>query len=259
MKSKDKCGSGWTVHKLITIILLILILAIVVAGVITGGLNPMIERLGEKYDNVLAKFGIGENKTIVDENCFPWEKAEGLSLNIERRICRGYCELKDDKTNYSYYIESGEFKKNEYDLNPLMNFDEKIKNLWNLAESNKGISVYPQSTIIDRKEEIVEGEILPSGRWSLATKESYDLRIEFSSIERKSLYDDAEFIWDNDKEEWFVNVKGFGSSNLISLLVVQKRRFTNQEIKDRAKELEGQGKDVEIKDNEIKLETKYYE
>ena len=85
---------------------------------------------------------------------------------------------------------------------------------------------------------------------------SYDLRIEFSSIERKSLYDDAEFIWDNDKEEWFVNVKGFGSSNLISLLVVQKRRFTNQEIKDRAKELEGQGKDVEIKDNEIKLETK---
>jgi hypothetical protein len=148
MKSKDKCGSGWTVHKLITIILLILILAIVVAGVITGGLNPMIERLGEKYDNVLAKFGIGENKTIVDENCFPWENNGEVPSGMEGRICRGYCEFKDGEKNYTYHIETGEFKKNGKDIRDLLEYNETLVKLYeDVLNSKETCQLYGSKTL----------------------------------------------------------------------------------------------------------------
>ena len=143
MEHFDKRGGGWTVHKLITLIMLVLVLAIIVGGAITGGLNPMFKRLREKFDNVLAKFGLGEDNQKQEGGCFPWEPAEGFGSDIEKRVCRGYCEMKDGEINYTYFIGTGGFEKNGEDIIHLLDYDERLdydeKKLYDSVQDSRDV------------------------------------------------------------------------------------------------------------------------
>lgn len=53
--------TGWTVGKLVTLILLVVVLVLVIYGYSTGAINPLKEKIIGMYDGVLIMFGIGDD------------------------------------------------------------------------------------------------------------------------------------------------------------------------------------------------------
>ena len=59
----DKIGTqGWTIGKLLSIVLLAVFLVLVIWGVSTEGLVPLKDKVVGMYDNVLAMFGFGDER-----------------------------------------------------------------------------------------------------------------------------------------------------------------------------------------------------
>ncbi|MAG39660.1 hypothetical protein CMI41_01700 [Candidatus Pacearchaeota archaeon] len=156
----NKVGGGWTVHKLIAIILAVLVMVLIVVGAIGGGLDPMFERLEGYYDNVKAKLGLSINQTSVDiGGCGPSEDTTIQHIEeveeieeeaqdeiptsqtsfMEFRICEGYCEIKDDDTVYKFVYETKDFTSGGEDLDALSknleNYDAKEQEMWGKAKT----------------------------------------------------------------------------------------------------------------------------
>jgi len=70
MDGINKRGANdWTVGKLLSIILLIVFLVLVIWGFSSGGLSPLMEKLGGKFDEVLIMLHIKDGTQDLD--CFP--------------------------------------------------------------------------------------------------------------------------------------------------------------------------------------------
>mgnify|MGYP000389147640 CR=1 FL=1 len=66
---RDKRGAvNWTIGKLINIVLLTVVMALVIFGLTTGGLNPLIDNVKGKFDEVLIMFNIKDDVSF--QACF---------------------------------------------------------------------------------------------------------------------------------------------------------------------------------------------
>lgn len=53
MMFKKKASVDWTVGKLLTLVLAVVVVILVIWGTTTGGLNPLIERTGGQFNEIL--------------------------------------------------------------------------------------------------------------------------------------------------------------------------------------------------------------
>jgi hypothetical protein len=130
---KGKQGGGWTVHKLIAMILAVLVLVLVTVGYTSGGLSPMFERLGAYYDSALANLGFSRDRAIsYDGECFGGnEITDNAELNgAEFKICSGYCEIEKDGQVYVYDANSKEILVGGVKAEDLIDFNYADKKLW---------------------------------------------------------------------------------------------------------------------------------
>ena len=124
IRTVDKRGAvNWTVGKLINIILVVIVLVLVVYGVTTGGLNPLIEKVEMKFDEVLIMFNLeGGSSSSLSGDCYDNKVADlergdeflektGLSgESVLLGICDdGSCEM-SWKDGPSYRVKDGEFE-----------------------------------------------------------------------------------------------------------------------------------------------------
>ncbi len=100
MNSK-KGTSGWTVEKLLTIILLVIVMALVIYGLTTGQLKPLIERVGGMADgmqNTIYDLFGWNIEGVDDETCYDlgdginWEVGEP-PLKGELCLGKNYCKV----------------------------------------------------------------------------------------------------------------------------------------------------------------------
>ncbi len=109
----QKEGSvDWTVGKLLSIVLLIIVIVLVVWGITTGGLNPLIEKTGGKFDEVLILLnklrGIDEPSDVdcIYENVDIDGVGQGLAT-----FCKTECNISLNKP--LDYFNSNKFKFKE--------------------------------------------------------------------------------------------------------------------------------------------------
>ena len=67
MRNK-RAAVNWTIGKLINIVLLTVVMALIIYGITTGGLNPLIENVEGKFNEVLIMLNIKED--VSNEECF---------------------------------------------------------------------------------------------------------------------------------------------------------------------------------------------
>jgi hypothetical protein len=65
---------NWTIGKLINIVLLTVVMALIIFGLTTGGLNPLIENIGGKFDEVLIMLNIKDD--VSNKACFSADVVE---------------------------------------------------------------------------------------------------------------------------------------------------------------------------------------
>jgi len=117
----------WTIGKLLNIVLLVLVLVLVIYGVSTGGLVPLFEKVGGKFDEVLIMLNIKDD--VVFDECYSEEvlnlgggevflesvglKGKDVVLNVCRnRVCnfsKGLDEYRNNKGSFEK-LEGGEWK-----------------------------------------------------------------------------------------------------------------------------------------------------
>lgn len=97
MRSK-RGAVNWTIGKLINIVLLTIVMALIIFGLTTGGLNPLIENIEGKFDEVLIMLNIKDD--VSNEACFSADVAslgggkvflKGVNMegeNIIMNVCR---------------------------------------------------------------------------------------------------------------------------------------------------------------------------
>ncbi|MCR4285131.1 MAG: hypothetical protein NUV97_03765 [archaeon] len=100
---------GWTMQKLITIILLVLVMALVIYGITIGGFGPLVDRAEGAFNEVLIFLGIKDGPPSVT-NCFKKflfdvpggnELLDSLGLdgevrrNVKFEYCENVCTLND--------------------------------------------------------------------------------------------------------------------------------------------------------------------
>ena len=136
---KNKNGGGWTVNKLIMIILFVLILVILIAGGISGGLTPLFEKLGNSSENVLEKLkGVQDSRSEFSKDCLDWKDAIEISPEAQFRFCNGHCEIKLKETDEES-LDKGTFKydngklydESSRDISELTKYDQQIILEWN--------------------------------------------------------------------------------------------------------------------------------
>src|SRR3990167_1719977 len=112
----------WTIGKLMTIVLLLIVLVLIIYGVSSGGLSPLIKRLGVMYDDVLILLNIkslglsGEcyNENVIDlsggKEFLDEMGISGEDRNkVEINVCEnGVCNITGPGL-YDFKIEEGEF------------------------------------------------------------------------------------------------------------------------------------------------------
>lgn len=94
----NKIGAtNWTMGKLLTIVLAIVFLVLVIYGVSSGGLNPLIERAGGMFDQVLLLFGMEDRDVDLGDDCGAPYRVDiagvGSGLVTE---CLGECNINFD-------------------------------------------------------------------------------------------------------------------------------------------------------------------
>tara|TARA_Y100000310_G_scaffold286519_1_gene310778 strand:- start:6973 stop:7830 length:858 start_codon:yes stop_codon:yes gene_type:complete len=120
-----RAAAGWTVGKLLSIILLTILLALIIYGITTKGLNPLIDKVGIMFDQVLIFFNIREGD-IDNGKCYN-SKVSSLSNGpefldsleiesgggeIEIDICQnGICTLDIGGNVGNYRLNDGVFEK----------------------------------------------------------------------------------------------------------------------------------------------------
>ncbi len=125
---KKKGAVNWTIGKLLNMVLLVMLLALVIYGVTTEGLNPLIDNLGQKFDDatfmlkdVASGFGMGSSPY---ENCYVASVAGmgggknfleelGLDSNSNMVInygCENICNISGTGLG-SYQIKDGVFER----------------------------------------------------------------------------------------------------------------------------------------------------
>ncbi|MFH0808280.1 MAG: hypothetical protein V1888_01555 [archaeon] len=110
----------WTIGKLLNIVLLVIILVLIVYGMTSGGLVPLFENLGAKFDEVQILFGFEENfyqgcyaSNVADLGGGP-EFLKSLGIDgaiVSLNVCRdGVCNLSIGGVG-EYRVVSGKIDK----------------------------------------------------------------------------------------------------------------------------------------------------
>jgi len=119
---KKRGAVNWTIGKLLNIVLLVVVLVLVVYGMMSGGLNPLIDNIGAQFDEVQIMLGFEEDfysgcysLKILDLNEGPeFLKSLGVSGNDAFfEICRdGACTVNGSEVG-SYRLIEGNVDKFE--------------------------------------------------------------------------------------------------------------------------------------------------
>lgn len=199
---------NWTIGKLLNIVLLVVLLVMIVYGTTTGGLNPLIDNLGQKFDDTLffvqSLFGGGSY-----DNCYvasvssmgggdDFLKELGLDTNSNVVInygCENICNISGTEFG-AYRIEDGVFERfeggiwNVYDSLFSGNLS-LIKFYWGLY--NGGVGALGKGGIV-----VSDGNLTEDSAFS----------IEHNPTEKFVLYGDGTgpgdeiiAIWQNNKWE----------------------------------------------------------
>ena len=64
-----KGAIDWTMGKLISLVLLIVVVVLVIFGFTSGGINPLVEKIGGKFDEVLILLNFKEDFRGDAPNC----------------------------------------------------------------------------------------------------------------------------------------------------------------------------------------------
>jgi hypothetical protein len=93
MFSKKRGSVDWTIGKLLAIVLLIVVIVIVIWGLTTGGLTPLIERTGGKFDEVLILLSrLGGKQPSGAECVFQNVNIDGVGVG-DSALCKTYCNI----------------------------------------------------------------------------------------------------------------------------------------------------------------------
>jgi hypothetical protein len=190
----DKRGGGWTVHKLIALILVAIILVVMIVGYFSGGLNPLFDRLDSYRAAAMGNLESATDKLKdTDSTCGDWgdaDNANGISNEAQFRVCPGYCELKtDEETTYKFSVDDEKILKNKVDNTSLLGFDEDEKAKWNDVYknglTNTGLKKLSKNEYSDYLLEEISASHIKFGDQVGSTK-IYHENIRFSSIEYMS-------------------------------------------------------------------------
>ncbi|MFH1522026.1 MAG: hypothetical protein ABIF18_03635 [archaeon] len=122
MRLGKRASVDWTVGKLLNIILALVVLALVVYGISTQSLNPLIENIGGKFDEVLILFNLKDD--IYSKDCYSenvanlgggsdFLKAIGMSNDVILNVCKNrMCNISEGGKE-TYRVKDGEFENLE--------------------------------------------------------------------------------------------------------------------------------------------------
>lgn len=121
MSFRKKGAVNWTIGKLINIVLLTVIMALLIYGITTGGLNPLIKNVENKFDEILIMLNFKDD--VLNEKCFSADVSSvgggvvflnniGLEKNIVLNVCRNrMCNFTGGLEEYR--VDEGVFEKLE--------------------------------------------------------------------------------------------------------------------------------------------------
>lgn len=122
MRIGKRAGVDWTVGKLLNIILLVLVLVLVIYGISTQSLNPLIENVGGKFNEVLILFNLKDD--IYSKDCYSesvvnigggkdFLEQVGMSSDVVLNVCKNrMCNISEGGKEI-YRVKDGEFEKLE--------------------------------------------------------------------------------------------------------------------------------------------------
>lgn len=106
-KINKKGDGGWTVPKLVSLILLVIVIVLVFVGLTTGSLNPLVKKLKDTWNYVLSLFGKKEvpSSTVNTIQCIILGKERTVDINYYD----GWCKVSLEADLGSYGIFGGKF------------------------------------------------------------------------------------------------------------------------------------------------------
>ncbi|MEI6058279.1 MAG: hypothetical protein WCP89_00755 [archaeon] len=201
---KNKRGQDWTVGKLLAVIMTVVVVALVIYGLSTGALNPLFQKIGAMFNNVLMMMGLKKDvgsSTGCTSDFVPIGDSEFIKIVGDGSFqnCGTYCKIVLDKNIDvpSYVIELG------YDVGTfLYDLEEGSLQYWKEGRYSK---VQEKLLSKDISLSVKEKTIYDLLKRNLRTSGEGKLRSglggnTYNSIEFRVGSED--FVWDDKGKSW---------------------------------------------------------